>query len=216
MEGKNSYIDMNIGDIVYAHESPIGIVAYKTQERIGVMATDRFTGISVFGINQVVPGLSQRPYTSGGGNMDMDEMPTDDYAGKENTKIVVDYPPSLADNAAAKSWNYSLGGFRWYIPSVSEIRWLWINKDAINSSLRRLGMDNWEKRRFTGGKDIELICGSTVDSSDSYKKALHCIRLNEDGRIFWWRCSPYSKEESWSGGFSARTSVYPFCSFRIT
>lgn len=204
----------NIGDIIYDRtNTAIGIVAYKTSDRIGVMALRRRTKISSFGINNLIYGASRRVFTGDGSlNGDIPLMPQDDYNGKENTDLVVNRVGTQSIYAARFCKEYNLGGYDWYMPTVSEIRWLWMNRDAINRALNSLGIQNWQIREFTGTKDIELITCSTYRSD---RVELQCIRLNENGKIGQWSCSPLSSEELWSGGFPVYISVYPFFSIKI-
>lgn len=214
MAQKKPWNSLAIGDIIYDQsKTPIGIVAYKTSDRVGVMALRRRTGISVFGTKSIINGVSIRTFGGNGTlNEDIPLMPQDDYNGKQNTNFVVNYVGNISEYGAKYCKEYKLGGYDWYLPSVSEIRWLWINKDPINSTLNSLGIQNWYIRQFTGSRDIELIASSTYKSDDY---TLHCIRLNENGKIGYWNCSSLNSQETWSGGYPAYTSVYPFFSIRI-
>lgn len=214
MRQKNDWLEKNIGDIIYdGANTAIGIVAYKTSERVGVMGLRRRTQISAFGTNSIIDGVSSRDYTGDGSlNGDIPLMPQDDYQGKENTNLIVGKVGNSSVYAARYCKEYNLGGYDWYVPSVSEIRWLWMNRDVINSALNSLGIQNWQKREFTGGKDIELIVSSTYISNSN---TLHCIRLNENGKMGYWTCSSLSSKETWSGGFPVYFSVYPFFSIKI-
>lgn len=214
MRDKNLWSELSVGDIVYdKQKNPIGVVAYRFSGRIGVMALNRKTQISTFGTDSIINGVSNRDYR-GTGSLDQDIhlMPQDDFSGEQNTSLVVNKAGNSSVYGARYCKEYKLGGYDWYLPAVSEIRQMWMSKGLINAALNSLGIQNWEIRQFTGGKDIELIVSSTYISNSN---TLHCIRLNENGKIGYWMCSSLSSKETWSGGYPAYFSVYPFFSIKI-
>lgn len=214
MNKYNTFKKKDIGDIIYdTDNTPIGIVCYKIQDRIGVVALNRKTQISPFGTNFLINGVSRRTFT-GTGNLDGDIglMPQDDYNGKENTDLAVNAIGVSSIYAARFCKEYNLGGYDWYMPTVSEIRWLWMNRNAINKSLNSLSIQNWQIRQFTGQKDIEFIVSSTYRSD---RVELMCIRLNENGKIGQWSCNTFDSKDILSGSYPAYSSVYPFFSINI-
>lgn len=207
-----------IGDIIYDGTLAIGIVAYKTSERVGIMAIDRKLGIKAFPEQKIYSNASSFNWENyPGGNEDEKSflwLPENDYSGLESTTNVIQ-GNSSTDHAAGYCFSYGLGGYQWYMPTATELRHMWVNKELINASLKSLGKRNWDDRQYTGSRDIECIlsCTQTLGTGTSY--VVLVIRLNENGRKFVWSYKQYLSQESWSGGYPAYSSVYPFFSIKI-
>lgn len=204
----NFYKKKEVGDIIYDKNNPIGIVAYKTSSLLGVMAIDRRFEVRGFPVN-VSPISTVDANTIG--NMQIDSLNTGDYRGLECS---TNLKSQIKDEDCALNYclGYGLGGHSWYMPTSTEISWIYTNRDAINESLNSLGKQNWQIRTSTGIKDIECILSCTKVTGGNNVAA---IRLNEDGRIL---AHPYSMTKSkdlWSGGYYAYASVYPFFSIQI-
>lgn len=218
MRQKNDWLEKNIGDIIYdGANTAIGIVAYKTSERIGVMAIDRKRGIKAFPGQRNYSNVSSFAWENYPGD-DISSflwLPENDYSGLQSTKNVVAQSGSETDYAAKYCLEYGLGGYEWYMPTATEIRHMWINKDLINTSLKSLGKGNWDDRQYTGGKDIECILSCTQATGTGTSYSVLVARLNENGRKFVWSYKQYISYESWSGSYPAYSSVYPFFSIKI-
>ena len=128
------YSDMSCNTNVVISKTPIGVIFDVTNKlAIGLEESSSFLHWSDDYFD--VPGLS---------NFSSSSAAIADWQGKNNTKTVLEYCKTNGYSCPAFEYvsNYKTEGTQagdWYLPALGELNAIYVNKDVLNKTLRKIG-----------------------------------------------------------------------------
>jgi hypothetical protein len=88
-------------------------------------------------------------------NYDLNNFPAIDWSYQRNTWHLVHYPHRLIDHK------------QWYVPSTTEMRYLLMNQDAVNTTLDSLGYPTLEDKTYWSSTELGTKSAAVLQMQDS-------------------------------------------------